>query len=358
MKYEIMHGDKITACIDLQGRCEIFERDFLPYNLYLEESGSDIDILVNNINNFYYWCATRVLPLDRQYAKAILNSIGATQAVTDRDRAKIALTYRCLTLTDIFWVREQGENARFEEVDLYDHHLNKALVYVALRGKQITVDNKELAQDLSTNGCFPKAWIRTKEEFKLLKDGGRDAVEKEVLASRICRCFDCRQVLYEEDYFDGEKVSVSSIMTSKKYSIVSKEMFDIYSVNQDINPMEYILELDAYSYYMMNIIDYLVGNTDRHWGNWGLLIDNKTNKPVSLHPLMDFNQSFNSYDNIEGANCQTVLPRIMTQREAAIEAVGKIGLNQIAEINKQWFEGRTAEYEMLQKRLIEIKKNA
>lgn len=22
-------------------------------------------------------------------------------------------------------------------------------------------------------------------------------------------------------------------------------------------------------YYMMNIVDYLVGNTDRHWGNWG-----------------------------------------------------------------------------------------
>ena len=25
---------------------------------------------------------------------------------------------------------------------------------------------------------------------------------------------------------------------------------------------------------MMNILDYLVGNTDRHWENWGLLVDN------------------------------------------------------------------------------------
>ena len=55
--------------------------------------------------------------------------------------------------------------------------------------------------------------------------------------------------------------------------------------------------------------------TDRHWGNWGLLVDNSTNRPVSLHPLMDFNQAFHSYEDLEGANCQTVFPERMTQRK-------------------------------------------
>lgn len=356
MKYEIMHINTVVACIDLQGRCNIYEEAFLPYNLYLEESDNDIDILVNNINNFYYWCATRVLPLDRQYAKEILNSVGATQTVTDRDRAKVALAYRCLTLTDVFWVRYVGETVVFEEVNLYNRHLNEALIYVALRGKQMTVNNRELAHDLSTNGCFPKAWVRSNNGFCLLKDGGSDVVEREVLASKICRCFDCSQVIYEEDYFDGEKVSISEIMTSPKRGIVSREVFDIYAANHDINALDYIINLDAHSYYMMNIFDYLVGNTDRHWGNWGLLIDNETNKPIKLHPLMDFNQSFNSYDDIDGANCQTVLPRLMTQREAAIEAVSKIGLNQIADIKKEWFKGRETEYEMLMRRIEELKK--
>lgn len=355
MKYEIMHIDTVAACIDLQGRCKIYNENFLPYNLYLEEGEDDIDTLVNNISNFYYWCATRVLPLDRQYAKEILNSVGATQAVTDRDRAGISLAYRCLTLTDVFWVRKQGENVTFAEVNLYDHHLNDALVYVALRGKQMTLNNEELAHDLSTNGYFPKAWIRDEMGFKLLKDGGTEVVEREILASKISRCFDCVQVAYEEDVFDGEKVSVSDIMTSKKYSIVSREAFDIYAVNHDLNAIEYILDLDAHSYYMMNIIDYLVGNTDRHLGNWGVLIDNETNKPVALHPLMDFNQSFNSYDSIDGANCQTVLPKILNQREAALEAVKHIGLNQICEIDAEWFKGRESEYEMFLKRLEVLK---
>ena len=106
---------------------------------------------------------------------------------------------------------------------------------------------------------------------------------------------------------------------------------------------------------MMNILDYLVGNTDRHWGNWGLLVDNRTNQAVSLHALMDFNQSFQSYHTLEGANCQTVYPRKQNQKEAAVEAVAKIGLNQIAEIREEWFQGRENEYRMLRKRLESLK---
>lgn len=75
--YELMHGEKKVARIDTQGRCEIYEESFLPYNLYLEETEEEIDTLVNNVTNFYYWCAGRMLTLDRKYAKEILNSIGA-----------------------------------------------------------------------------------------------------------------------------------------------------------------------------------------------------------------------------------------------------------------------------------------
>lgn len=64
-------------------------------------------------------------------------------------------------------------------------------------------------------------------------------------------------------------------------------------------------------------------------------MDNQTNECVSLYPIMDFNQSFGSYDTIDGANCQTAYPQRVTQREAAIEAVKQIGLCQIRDINKQ-----------------------
>ena len=359
--YEIMHGEKKVARIDTQGHSKVYEKKFMPYHLYLEDTdtntNTDIDTLVNNITNFYYWCATRILTLDRQYAKEILNSIGAVQAVTDKDRAQIALSYHCLSLTDIYWVKEQGEKVSYKEINLYENHLDNAFVDISLRGKQMTVQNSSLAQDLSTNGCFPKAWIRKEKGFCLLKDGSVEAVENEVLASKICQCFLCRQVVYQEDIFEGEKVSVSEIMTNLDYSIVSREAFEVYARNEEIDVLEYILQLDSYSYYMMNILDYLVGNTDRHWGNWGFLVDNKTNQPICLHELMDFNQAFHSYDTIDGANCQTVYPKSMNQREAALVAVSQIGLSQQKEIEKEWFQGREQEYKMLKTRLEILKGN-
>jgi hypothetical protein len=91
---------------------------------------------------------------------------------------------------------------------------------------------------------------------------------------------------------------------------------------------------------MMNILDYLVGNTDRHWENWGLLVDNETNRPIRLHDLMDFNRAFQQYDTLDDANCLTVGKRHLSQREAAMEATRQIGVRQIYDINKNIWNGK------------------
>ena len=119
--YEVMHMDRLVASVSSSGAVKI---------------------------------------VNRKYAKEIFNSIGAAQAVTDRERAHISLSYHCVSLTDVFWVRKQGEEIAFRKINLYDKTLNKAVVEISLRGRQMTVTNRELAQDLSTKGCFPKAWIR------------------------------------------------------------------------------------------------------------------------------------------------------------------------------------------------------
>lgn len=268
--YEIMHGDRKVAWIDTHGHCKVYYKSFMPFSLYLEETDNDVDTLVNNVTNFQYWCACRLLTLDRQYAKAILNSIGALQAFTDKERAEIALSYRCLSLTDIYWVRRKKEKISFAEVNLYENHLENALVDVSLKGKQLTIQNEhlenEFAKDLSTNGVFQKLGSE-KTVISSFTKAAEGQLSKEIFQRvMFVMCFDCKQVIYTLGQYDGELVSVSDIMTSKEQSIVSREAFEIYAVNKEIDPMKYILQLDAYSFYMMNILDYLVGNVDRHWG--------------------------------------------------------------------------------------------
>ena len=355
--YEIMHMDKVVATVSTLGHARILNEQFMPYDMYLEES-NDFDDLVNNLTNFHYWCASRVLSLDRTYAKEIMNALGVSQAVTDKDRAQISLSYHCVSLNDVYWVRTEGEAVTFEELNLYDNPLNEAIIPLPLKGRHLTVTNQELAPDLSTKGCFPKAWIRTGTEFRLLKDGGEEVVRRELLASKICQCFDVPQVPYEEYFYEGEVVTQSVIVTSKRYSMISKMAFEIYATNHDLDTIEECIRLDPVVYFGMNILDYLVGNTDRHPENWGLLIDNETNQPVSLYPLMDFNMSFQTYDKLDGANCQTVDGRRLTQREAAIEAVRAIGLRQIRDVDLSWFGDQDQEREMFRLRLAELKKYA
>ena len=106
---------------------------------------------------------------------------------------------------------------------------------------------------------------------------------------------------------------------------------------------------------MMNIVDYLIGNTDRHWGNWGVLVKNSNNKPVRLHDLMDFNQAFQAYQDMDGTNCQTLFGARMNQREAAVLAAERIGLNQVCEVRKEAFCELPEFYEMFCKRLELLK---
>ena len=353
--YEIMHRENCVAQISTVGECKIYLEDFMPYDLMLEES-NDFDKRIKNAMSFYSWCASRMIPPDRTYAKEILNSIGAPQSVTDRERAQIALSYHCLSLLDVFWVKEENEKIRFEDINLFAHSLSNALVDIALRGHQMTVTNAHLlANDLSTGGLYPKAWVRKEDGFYLYKDGGREAVEREVLASKICRCFDCHQVLYEQGMFENEPVSISKIMTSQRYSLVTYAAYDVYCTNHDWNTLDKILELDAPGYYMMNILDYLVGNTDRHWENWGLLVDNETNQPIRLHDLMDFNRAFQQYDTLDGANSLTVGKRHLSQKAAAEEAVRKVGLNQIDKLDDTAFAVHPEWGETLKKRLDILK---
>ena len=351
----IMHGENKIAYIGKNGSVEIYDKGRMPYDLYFEPSSDAIDDMVQNLENFYHWCATRLIHIDRKYIKEILNSIGASQQMTDRDRAGIALSYHALSLLDIYWVREDDEEIQFADINLFDHSLSGAFTDLCLRGKSMTVGNRHMiADNLNTPGMCPKAWVRDGGTFFLIKDGDSDAVEKELLASRIAGCFDVPQIRYEQSEYEDMIVSKSEIITSKKYSIVTMEAFQIYAVNADMDWLDEVLKVDCRGYYMMNIIDYLVGNTDRHWGNWGWLVDNETGERLRLHDLMDFNQSFGTYDTIDGAACQTA--KNMTQREAAIDAVKHIGWHPICETDDTWFGDREQWREMFKRRVNELLK--
>ena len=59
---------KRVARIYENGKATVYYKSFMPYNLYLELE-DDMDTRVQNLTNFYFWCSSRLLTLDRKYAK-------------------------------------------------------------------------------------------------------------------------------------------------------------------------------------------------------------------------------------------------------------------------------------------------
>ena len=291
MIYDIMFQNIKAVSIDERlGDVIITDKTHMPFGIYLEES-NDIDARINNVINFNSWCANRLLSLDRKYAKEILGFYGFTQKNTDKERAKIALFSRCLSLNDSFWVKKSDETVYWEDVNLFDNSLKDAVLEVALLGESLTFTNSELlTPDISTKGVAPKAWQRRDDGFYLMKGDVDNSVIRESEASLILNAIGIKSIPYTIKSFNNSPVAECRCFTSKEVNLVTASDYSIWCMNNDVS---FEKELQKYKteYNLMNISDYLVGNNDRHPDNWGFLYDENMTV-YALSPLMDYDHAF------------------------------------------------------------------
>ena len=354
----VLMAKNIPVCrFDLDtGEFLILAESFMPYNLHLTAECGSLQEKIANINAIHHWCADRVLSLDRCYAKQILNELGLPQSQNDSVKAKISLACRSISLQDCFWVKEEGDPITWDNVNLFTHHFSDALIPVALRGGSATIKNKhwrDISQELSTHGTFAKAWGRTENEIILYKadDVCGNETLREVNASRILDCFDIPHVQYALDEYDGKRVSVCTCMTDEQTSMVPFRHFQEWCYHQKKNPIEEVKRIDADGYYKMNVMTYLIGNSDNHDGNWGFYRDNETGKLTTLHPLFDFNYAFDNYSSPDGGWCipecitffnqeedgDIPFQATKTQKEAALEAMQHVTITQLKPVTGDMF---------------------
>jgi hypothetical protein len=176
----------IKICtISKNGIVNILRNDLLPFDIYLEEE-NDFDTCVNNLVNFYAWCANRILSIDRTNAKAILNSVNLKQVTTDKDKAAIALQFKCLSLRDSYWVTDNISD-KWSTLNLFENSLNN-IIDISLLGKYLTVTNEKLVIDdlsLIQQGSL-KLLLKLVEESKIpiILLSSFDNIDK-ILLSRI-----------------------------------------------------------------------------------------------------------------------------------------------------------------------------
>lgn len=245
------------------------------------------------------WLKHRTIPKNRAYVHNFLSKCG----LSINRPMNIIKVSKGLSLNDYYWIVEEGFEGTFEKYNLYDNRFSQILALIAFTGYGSSI-RTSLAScpEFTTNGMLPKCWRRSDGVIKLYKGGTSGAANtgkepySEYYAAQIARVLDVNAINYGLTKWDGELCSTCELFTSKEYSympvgriVTSGGMKAVREFYENLGE-EYVRALDD-----MLVFDAIVCNTDRHFGNFGFLVDNKTNKIVAPAPLFDHGNSLFNY---------------------------------------------------------------
>lgn len=262
-------------------------RDLLP--LGMELSGSGIA----------KWLKQRTIPKNRAYVNSFLSKCG----LHINRPMNIIRVSKGLSLNDCYWVVEEGFNGTFEKYNLYDNRFSQLLALIAFTGYGSSVRTSLVTcPEFTTNGMLPKCWRRVNGTIRLYKGGTSGASNtgcepySEYYAAQIAEVMGINSVSYNLSKWKGELCSVCDLFTSKDYSylpigrmVTAGGMETVREYYQSLGK-EYIDALNA-----MLVFDAVIFNTDRHFGNFGFMVNNKTNKITASAPLFDHGNALFNY---------------------------------------------------------------
>lgn len=329
-----------------KGYYKVYEPDLLPFCIRnriednsLKSGDSDyFKIAYKNSIEMNTFFSGRVLSVNRENAKYILNQLNISQKSDIDTHIKIMKLCKGLSIADDYWIAE-SDAEKWEDVNLRTNPLHETIRQIALFGKSLSITGKIRTAELTGLGAYAKAWQRIDGKLYLHKAGTLNGSEpqRETLMSDIIDCFNIPQVKYKLGTIEDKVVTQCENMTSDKYSTIpaGDVMRWCSKVNLDFDT--FIRELDSETFYKTVVIDYLCANRDRHDGNWGIYMDNNTGKPVCLHPLYDHNNAFDKdfLKDPTGGICQLIPGK--TMKEAAQYAITRCDFRCVKPVTKDMF---------------------
>ena len=123
-----------------------------------------------------------------------------------------------------------------------------------------------------------KSWRRIKNNILLYKSGTEGFANSglepysEYYASQIAKTMDLHYVDYGLSKWKGKLCSTCLLFTNENISYI---------------PVGRIIKTGGIELLDMLVFDAVILNEDRHFGNFGFLIDNKSNKIVGCAPIFD-----------------------------------------------------------------------
>ena len=245
------------------------------------------------------WLERRVIPKNRTFVDEILKSLRLSVSNTKG----IIDVCKGLSLNDSYWVVPAGFEGKFSKYNLYKNRFSEILSLVAYTG--IGQSNAEFttSPELTTNGMLPKAWRFVENDGIYLYKGGTSGYANagnepysEYYACQVAKKMGLDAVHYDLENWKGILASKCKLFTDINTAFIP--IGRILKTGGLKAVLDYYQELGS-DYYnavcSMLILDAVIYNEDRHFGNFGLLRDNRSGKILSPAPIFDNGLSLFNY---------------------------------------------------------------
>ena len=237
------------------------------------------------------WLQRRVIPKNRAYVAEILKTFG----LSVNDTKGIIDVCKGLSLNDSYWVVPQGFTGTFAQYNLYENRFSEILSLVAYTGIGQSDAAFTTSPELTTNGMLPKAWRFIEGEGIYLYKGGTFGAANtgnepysEFYASQVAQAMGLDAVAYELENWKGILASRCKLFTDIDTSYIP--IGRIVREGGLKACLEYYRQLGPEAYEQiksMLVLDAVIYNEDRHFGNFGVLRDNHTGEITGAAPVFD-----------------------------------------------------------------------
>lgn len=289
MKFELKHFDRSLISFEYESKplegdaCRIISvsdnTSLLPIGMEVSDKG------------LLSWLKSRVIPKNREFVETILSKMG----LSSKDTMGIIKICKGLSLNDCYWVVESGFDGKFEEYNLYRNKFSQTLALIAYTGRGSTAARGFTSSpEFTTQGMLKKCWRRIDGKIYLFKGGTTGAANtgnepySEYYAAQIAECMGVKHISYGLGKWKGTLSSICELFTSIDTAYVPVWRF---VKNDSLIEIANTLKgfgAECYDDFAdMLVFDALIFNTDRHTGNFGLLVDSRTNKVKEFAPIFD-----------------------------------------------------------------------
>ena len=249
------------------------------------------------------WIRHRSIPKNRAYVDTLLSSLGLS---INRPFDLIRVS-KGLSLNDCYWLKQEDSRDSFDSVNLYDNRFSRVLGQIAFTGYgSSNVSGLTSSPEFTTNGMLPKCWRRIEGKIYLYKGGTMGASNtgnepySEFYAYQIGKILGVNAVPYSLSKWKNTLCSTCELFTSKDVSFVPVGRIVRSGGMQAVRA--YYKKLGEEFEKALNdmfIFDALIFNTDRHYGNFGFLIDSHTNEIIAPAPLFDHGNSLFHFAGVD-----------------------------------------------------------